>query len=84
MLHGRFTYREAGILDSTHLRFFTPTEVERLFASAGLEGVGLPQSVVRRFSTTTQFRCRIQGFRRRITGLERSFSDSKPRLRKKR
>ena len=40
VLRGRFRYREAGILDSTHLRFFTRHEMESLFTSAGLEVVG--------------------------------------------
>ena len=39
VIRGRFTYRESGILDSTHLRFFTRREMERLFDSAGLEVV---------------------------------------------
>jgi len=39
VLKGRFTYQEAGILDSTHLRFFTRREMLRLFESAGLEVV---------------------------------------------
>lgn len=36
---GRWTYAEAGLLDATHLRFFTKTEVEQLIADAGLETV---------------------------------------------
>ena len=39
VLRGRFTYRDAGILDATHLRFFTLHEMERLFSSAGLRVV---------------------------------------------
>lgn len=45
LLHGNWTYREEGILDSTHLRFFTLREIKRLFLSAGLyiyEIKGLP------------------------------------------
>lgn len=36
LLHGRFSYADAGILDRTHLRFFTRTGVEELFAACGL------------------------------------------------
>ena len=41
MLKGRWQYEEAGILDRTHLRFFTRTEVVALLQEAGLE----PQEV---------------------------------------
>lgn len=37
VLRGRFTYRDSGILDSTHLRFFTLREMRGLFCDAGLE-----------------------------------------------
>jgi 2-polyprenyl-3-methyl-5-hydroxy-6-metoxy-1,4-benzoquinol methylase len=37
VLRGRFTYRDSGILDATHLRFFTLHEMESLFTKAGLE-----------------------------------------------
>ncbi len=36
-LRGRFTYRSSGILDSTHLRFFTLREMKALFEQAGLQ-----------------------------------------------
>jgi len=36
LLHGNWTYIVEGILDSTHLRFFTLREIKRLFHSAGL------------------------------------------------
>jgi hypothetical protein len=35
LLNGRFSYQDAGILDRTHLRFFTLTEIDGLFAGAG-------------------------------------------------
>jgi O-antigen biosynthesis protein len=35
LLNGRFRYQDAGILDRTHLRFFTLTEIDGLFAGAG-------------------------------------------------
>jgi 2-polyprenyl-3-methyl-5-hydroxy-6-metoxy-1,4-benzoquinol methylase/Tfp pilus assembly protein PilF len=34
---GRFPYMDSGILDRTHLRFFTREELRRLIAEAGLE-----------------------------------------------
>lgn len=34
--HGVFTYTDTGILDRTHLRFFTKPGMEALFAQAGL------------------------------------------------
>jgi GT2 family glycosyltransferase/2-polyprenyl-3-methyl-5-hydroxy-6-metoxy-1,4-benzoquinol methylase len=36
LLHGRFTYRPYGILDQTHLRFFTRASVVDLVRRAGL------------------------------------------------
>lgn len=35
--NGRFAYRESGVLDATHLRFFTLFEMKKLFESAGLD-----------------------------------------------
>lgn len=35
LLNGRFSYQDAGILDRTHLRFFTLAEIDDLFAAAG-------------------------------------------------
>lgn len=37
LLHGRFTYEDTGILDRTHLRFFTLLEIQRMFLAAGYE-----------------------------------------------
>ncbi len=38
---GRWEYQDAGILDRTHLRFFTAVEMQKLFADAGYEVVKL-------------------------------------------
>ena len=35
LLQGRFRYRELGLLDDTHLRFFTRESVEQLFRDSG-------------------------------------------------
>lgn len=35
LLRGRFEYREAGVMDQTHLRWFTPASYVALFEGAG-------------------------------------------------
>jgi len=37
LTEGNWTYQKEGILDETHLRFFTYREIEKLFAAAGME-----------------------------------------------
>lgn len=37
LLQGRFDYQEAGILDRTHLRFFTLESIIKMFARCGLK-----------------------------------------------
>lgn len=39
LLKGRFEYKDFGLLDRTHLRFYDKFEVNRVFAEAGLEVV---------------------------------------------
>lgn len=47
LAHGRWEYVDAGILDRTHLRFFTRIEMVKLFRDAGLEVTGLgPLSIL--------------------------------------
>lgn len=36
LFEGRFTYGETGLLDKTHLHFYTKEEIERVFEEAGL------------------------------------------------
>jgi tetratricopeptide (TPR) repeat protein len=47
LAEGRWEYMEAGILDKTHLRFFTKTEVEVLFRQAGLTMTGVSENLSR-------------------------------------
>src|SRR4051812_40861067 len=37
LLQGKFQYRDTGILDRTHLRFFTLQSIRRMFSEAGYE-----------------------------------------------
>jgi hypothetical protein len=37
ILRGEWAYTDSGILDNTHLRFFTLKEIEKLLEHAGLE-----------------------------------------------
>ncbi|MEY8356418.1 class I SAM-dependent methyltransferase [Lachnospiraceae bacterium 54-53] len=37
LLNGYWTYQDSGILDRTHLRFFTKTEIIRMFLQAGYQ-----------------------------------------------
>lgn len=41
LLAGNFTYETAGLLDATHLRFFTRREIEKLFSRAGFDAAPL-------------------------------------------
>ncbi|VAX27367.1 hypothetical protein MNBD_NITROSPIRAE02-20, partial [hydrothermal vent metagenome] len=41
LVEGDWKYEEHGILDKTHLRFFTRKGIERLFAGAGFEITGI-------------------------------------------
>ena len=42
LIEGNWTYQDEGILDRTHLRFFTYREMEKLFNDAGYEIIKVP------------------------------------------
>lgn len=46
LLDGRFEYRSEGLLDRTHLRFYTRDSASHLLSSAGLELTGVHEVVV--------------------------------------
>lgn len=47
MANGRFEYRKTGLLDDTHIRFFSRGGVYQTFAKAGLQVVSLERSFVK-------------------------------------
>lgn len=51
LLAGRFDYQPLGLLDSTHLRFFTRASIERLFRDAGLIPVDIRRTTAGFFDT---------------------------------
>lgn len=51
LLAGRFDYQELGLLDSTHLRFFTRSSVEDLFREAGMVPIDVRRTTAGFFDT---------------------------------
>lgn len=51
LLQGRFQYQDLGLLDHTHLRFFTRDSVEEMFRLAGLAPVELRRTTTGLFET---------------------------------
>lgn len=51
LLNGNFDYRDRGLLDSTHVRFFTRTTVEALLSDAGLVPVDFRRTTADFFDT---------------------------------
>lgn len=51
LMLGRFDYRPLGLLDDTHLRFFTRTSLEQFFRDAGFVPVEIRRTIVGLFET---------------------------------
>lgn len=56
LLLGRFDYRPLGLLDSTHLRFFTRGSVHQLFRDAGFTPVDVRRTTAGVFDTEVSLR----------------------------
>jgi 2-polyprenyl-3-methyl-5-hydroxy-6-metoxy-1,4-benzoquinol methylase len=41
LIRGRFDYRDAGVMDRTHLRWFTPDAYRAMFEAAGVEVISV-------------------------------------------
>ena len=51
LLEGRFEYRPLGLLDDTHLRFFTRSSLDAMLASAGFRAVEVRRTTADAFAT---------------------------------
>jgi 2-polyprenyl-3-methyl-5-hydroxy-6-metoxy-1,4-benzoquinol methylase len=51
LLAGRFDYQDLGLLDSTHVRFFTRSSVEDLFRDAGMVPIDVRRTTAGFFDT---------------------------------
>ncbi len=51
LMAGRFDYQELGLLDHTHLRFFTRASIEELFRSAGMVPIDVRRTTAGFFDT---------------------------------
>ena len=51
LLEGRFEYRPLGLLDDTHLRFFTRSSLDAMLASAGFRALEVRRTTADAFTT---------------------------------
>jgi 2-polyprenyl-3-methyl-5-hydroxy-6-metoxy-1,4-benzoquinol methylase len=56
LLAGRFDYQDLGLLDSTHVRFFTRSSLEDLFREAGLVPIDVRRTTAGFFDTPVPVR----------------------------
>jgi 2-polyprenyl-3-methyl-5-hydroxy-6-metoxy-1,4-benzoquinol methylase len=56
LLHGSFDYQPLGLLDFSHLRFFTRSSIETLFRDAGLAPVDVRRTTAGLFETPLRLR----------------------------
>jgi 2-polyprenyl-3-methyl-5-hydroxy-6-metoxy-1,4-benzoquinol methylase len=56
LLAGRFDYQDLGLLDSTHVRFFTRSSIEDLFREAGMVPIDVRRTTAGFFDTPVAVR----------------------------
>jgi 2-polyprenyl-3-methyl-5-hydroxy-6-metoxy-1,4-benzoquinol methylase len=56
LLAGRFDYQELGLLDNTHVRFFTRSSIEDLFREAGMVPIDVRRTTAGFFDTPVPVR----------------------------
>jgi O-antigen biosynthesis protein len=56
LLAGRFDYRDTGLLDETHVRFFTRTNLDRFLRDAGFTALDVRTTTAPLFGTELQLR----------------------------
>ncbi|HEV2761262.1 MAG TPA: methyltransferase domain-containing protein [Acidimicrobiales bacterium] len=56
LVAGRFDYQELGLLDSTHVRFFTRSSIEDLFREAGMVPINVRRTTAGFFDTPVPVR----------------------------
>jgi O-antigen biosynthesis protein len=59
LMQGKFQYNSSGLLDDTHLRFFTRGSVEQLFDDAGFEIISLKRTTRDVFDTEIELDQRL-------------------------
>ena len=79
LLVGRFDYAPSGIMDATHLRWFTAKTFRALFESRGLEVVEMRQTIGIELPTYSRGACRLIP-RRHLRGIVRRLNAAFPLL----
>lgn len=74
LLQGKFPYREEGLLDYTHLRFFTKESLINMLESKGFWVTSIERAIIP--AENTEFRCDISLFPKEIVQFIKNLPDS--------
>ncbi len=74
LLQGKFPYREEGLLDYTHLRFFTKESLINMLESKGFWVTSIERTIVP--AENTEFRCDISLFPKETVQFIKNLPDS--------